>query len=275
MNTRRTRIGAALTGLGCFGLVAGVPSAAVAQSNSPVTYTAKLQPVPLNTPAGAASGTLTLVLTGDQAKITEHVQGLGATFNGAPFPHVQHIHGTAAAGQGFPGAGTGQHMCPTASNDANGDGVISTTEAVGDYGPIVTTLSRTGGTAPSDGLNTSIAPSGSSYTYQRTITLDQQTVSDIEHNNAVIVVHGLNPSNAPANALKEKSPLVSSLPLAGTAPALCGPLVASEMSVTPTGAPQTGGGSTAGTQDLGLLAAGGGLVLGGGGLLAFRRRRLV
>ena len=31
--------------------------------------------------------------SGDQATITEQVFGLAATFSGAPYPHVQHIHG--------------------------------------------------------------------------------------------------------------------------------------------------------------------------------------
>lgn len=43
-------------------------------------------------------------------------------------------------------------------------------------------------------------------------------------------------------ATTEKSALVPSLPLAATAHALCGSVTASQVSVTPAGAPQTGGG---------------------------------
>lgn len=254
-------IGAVLAGLGTVGLALGAADAAFAQTTAPTTYTADLQPVPLNTPSGAASGTLTLVLNGDQATITEHVDGLGATFDGAPFPHVQHIHGDAAG------------TCPTAAADTSGDGVISTPEGQASYGSVLTTLSTSGGTAPAQATDTAIAPSGASYRYSRTITLDPATLNSIGNGTAVIVVHGLNPANAPAASLKEKSPLVPSLPLAATAPALCGKLTASQMAAVPAGAPQTGGGSTAGVQDVGLLAAGGVLLVGGSGLLAYRRRK--
>ncbi len=260
MKTKRNVIGASMVGLGTLGLALGAPGMALAQGSGSTTYQANLQPVPLNTPPGAASGTLTLVLTGNQAKITENVQGLGATFDGAPFPHVQHIHGDA------------QGVCPTAAADTNHDGVISTVEGLPSYGKILTTLSVSGSTAPSAGTDVKIAPTGSSFSYSRTITLDQATLNSIKDNNAVIVVHGLNPANAPAASLKEKSPLVPSLPLAATAPALCGKLVVSQMTAMPSAAPQTGGGSTAGLQDGGLLGAGGALVLGGAGLLAYRRR---
>ncbi|MGH9102457.1 MAG: hypothetical protein ACRDYD_05670 [Acidimicrobiales bacterium] len=251
---------------GVLGLAAGVPAVlapgvASAQTSGSATYQATLSPVPLNTPAGAASGSLTLVLNGNQAQITEHVQGLGATFMNAPFPHVQHIHGNAMG------------TCPTASADTSGDGVINShTEAIKDYGPIVTTLSTSGDTSPAAGTNTKVAPSGASFSYSRTITLDQATLTNLQDGKAVVVVHGLNPSNAPAASLKEKSLLVPSLPLAATAPALCGTLVASQMSTMPSGAPQTGGGSTAGAQNLWLFGLGGGLILGAGGALAARRR---
>ncbi|HET9092142.1 MAG TPA: hypothetical protein VFN50_07020 [Acidimicrobiales bacterium] len=257
---RTNVIGGLLAGLGTAGLALGAPAVAGAQQTA-ATYTANLQPVPLNTPAGAASGNLTLVLKGNRATISESVQGLGATFDGKPFPHVQHIHGNGAG------------VCPTAAADTSHDGVISTPEGIPAYGSVLTTLSVKGGTTPAQATDTGIAPTGASFTYHRTITLDAATLASIEKGTAVVVVHGLNPANAPANALKEKSPLVPALPLAATAPALCGTLVASQMSTVPAGAPQTGGGSTAGLQDTGLLAAGGAMLLGGTGLLAYRRRR--
>ena len=261
MKDPKSKFAAAMLGLGVASLAAAAPAAAFAQTGTTTTYMANLQPVALNTPSGAASGTLTLQLNGDQATVTENVQGLGATFMGKPFPHVQHIHGGAMG------------VCPTASADSNHDGVISTPEAAGDYGQVLTTLSTSGGTTPASATDTSIAPSGASFQYSRTITLDQATLNAVQSNNAVIVVHGLNPSNAPAASLTEKSPLVPSLPLAATAPALCGKLVASQMTAVPSGAPQTGGGSTAGVQDLALFGVGGAALLGGGGLLALRRRQ--
>ncbi len=247
-------------GMTLLGLGAAMPPAAGAATSGATTYMATLKPVPLNGQT-TASGTLKLVLTGSKATITEHVTGLAATFTGKPFPHVQHIHGGAKG------------TCPGTTADTDHDGVISTVEGKASYGTILTTLSvAPGGTSAKTGTNTSIAPSGSTITYSRTITLDATTVNSIKDGNAVIVIHGLTPSTAPKAATTEKSPLVPTLPLAATAPALCGSLTASQMSAVPSGAPQTGGGSTAGVQNIALFGLGGALLVGGTSMFAFRRR---
>jgi hypothetical protein len=226
-----------------------------AQAGGATMYSATLSP--LNHASG--SGTLTLALNGSSAKVTEHWSGLASTFSGAPYPHVQHIHGGAMG------------TCPTASADKNGDGVVSTTEGAPSYGGIVTTLSVKGDTSPAAGTNIKIAPGGSSTDYSRTITLDSATVKAIKAGSAVIVVHGLDPTTLSKKAQGEKSDLVPSLPLAATSPALCGAL-----SAMPSGGPQTGTGSTAGPEDLGLFAAGGGLLaLAVGGIVVARRRSYV
>lgn len=258
MKTTKLLATAAIIGGVGLPLAAAVPASA--QSSGTQTYEATLSPVPLNG-QNSASGMLTLTLNGATATVHETVSGLAATFNGKPFPHVQHIHGGA------------QGTCPTAAADTNHDGVISTTEGGPSYGGILTTLSEApGGTTPADGTNINIAPSGSSFTYDRTITLDATTLQSIANNTAVIVVHGLDPATAPKAATTEKSELpgTTSLPLAATAPALCGKLVAAQMSTIPSGAAQTGAGGTAGTQDLDLLVAGG-AALALGGAFALRR----
>jgi hypothetical protein len=211
------------------------------------------------------SGTLMLQLNGSQATVTEHFSGLAATLptslGGGPYPHVQHIH-IGAKGQ-----------CPDMSADTNGDGVISTTEGGPFYGAIGTTLSKTGDTSPAAGVTLTVAPSGASADYQRTITLDSKTLDAIKAGTGVIVVHGLDPATAGKGSLA-KSDLVPKLPLAATSPALCGALKVSQMSGMPNGAAATGGGSTAGIQDEGLLAMGGALVAAGAaaGAVALRRR---
>jgi len=207
-----------------------------------------------------ASGTVTLDLNGSQATITEHVDGLAATFGGKPYPHVQHIHIGA------------QGVCPAASADKNADQVVSTTEGAPFYGPIGTTLSTSGDTSPKAGTTLTVAPSGASFDYSRTITLDAKTLASLTAGKAVIVVHGLDPATLSKKAQGEKSDLVPALPLAATSPALCGTLASSQMSTIPGGSAGTGGGSTAGTQDEALLLAGGGLLLAAGGALAVRRR---
>jgi hypothetical protein len=215
------------------------------------SYQATLNP--LNHASG--SGRLTLTLNGNQATVTESWSGLAATFNGAPYPHVQHIHNGGAG------------MCPTPSADKNGDGVVSTTEGGPAYGPIGATLSTKGDTSPAAGTNLKVAPAGGSTNYHRTITLTSGVVSQIKAGKAVFVVHGLDPATLSKKAQGEKSDLVPSLPLAATSPALCGVLTA-----MPTGSVATGTGSTAGVEDLGLLALGGGMLALGGGLLVARKR---
>jgi hypothetical protein len=117
-----------------------------------------------------------------------------------------------------------------------------------------------------------VAPSGASFTYSRTFTLDSKTMAALKGGTAVVVVHGLDPSTLSKKAQGEKSDLVPSLPLAATSPALCGAVTASQMSTVPGGAPQTGGGSTSGIEDESIALLGGGLLLAAGGAFAARRR---
>lgn len=233
-----------------------MPGAASAADGT--SYQAQLNA--LNHASG--SGSLMLTLNGSQASITEHFSGLAATFGGKPYPHVQHIH-IGAQGQ-----------CPTTSADKNNDGVISTTEGAPSYGAIGTTLSTSGDTSPAAGTTLTVAPSGASTDYQRTISLDSKTLASLKAGTAVIVVHGLDPATLSKTAQGEKSDLVPSLPLAATSPALCGTLVASQMGSIPGGSADTGGGSTAGLQHEGWLEFGAGLLLAGAaaGGLGLRRR---
>lgn len=216
-----------------------------------------------------ATGSVMISLTGDQATVTENVSGLAATFSGKPYPHVQHIHID------------GKGVCPTIAADTNKDGVISTTEGGPSYGKIGTTLSTSGDTSAGAALDLAVGGMGSSYTYQRTFTMNAETVAAVKAGNGVVVVHGLDPATLPAGAQKEKSDLVPSLPLAATSPALCGTLAVSQMAAMPGGAPGTGvktvaaSSTAASTPEGGLIASGGALVLLAGGALAMRRKKTV
>jgi hypothetical protein len=236
--------------------ILAVPGVASAADSS--SYQADLAAIN----GSGASGSFMLTLNGTSATITEKVSGLAASFNGQPYPHVQHIHGGA------------QGVCPDMSADTSKDGVISTTEGAPSYGGILTSLTTSGDYSPAAGTTLSTAPSGASYTYQRTVQLDSKTIEALKGGTAVIVVHGLDPATLPAAAQKEPSDLVPSLPLAATSPALCGKVVASQMSSMPSGAADTGGGSTAGLQHEGLIAGGAALVAAGAltGAMAARRR---
>jgi hypothetical protein len=225
------------------------------------TYQAQLQA--LN--GSGASGTVMIQVSGTQATVTEHATGLAATFNGNPYPHVQHIHGGAMG------------VCPGAAADTDGDTVISTTEGAPSYGGILTTLSTSGDTSPAAGTTLEVAPSGASFDYSRSFTLDQATMDSLKAGTAVIVVHGLDPAGLDPAVQNKPSDLVPSLPLAATSPALCGTLKASQMTSIPNGSAATGGGSTAGIEDGGVLALGGALTVAGAaaGAFALRRRRSV
>ncbi|MDO5745751.1 MAG: hypothetical protein Q4P23_14955 [Micrococcaceae bacterium] len=209
-----------------------------------------------------ASGTVMVNIKGDQATVTEKVSGLAKTFDGNPYPHVQHVHITADK----PGT------CPTPAADKNGDGVISTTEGMPAYGMIGTTLSTSGDTSGKAALDLKVGGMGDSFTYERTFTMNAKTIKAIKAGNGTVVVHGLDPATLSKEAAKAKSDLDPKLPLAATSPALCGTLTASQMDM-PNGNPETGGGSTAG-MDNGMIALGGGLVLvaAGAGVYMVRRR---
>ena len=243
--------------VGAVGLALALPASA-ASAASATSYQAKLSPVALSHVTG--SGDVMLQLNGNQATVTEHVTGLAAKFGAAAYPHVQHIH-IGAAG-----------ICPPASADKSGDGLVNTTEGGPSYGAIGTTLSTSGDVSPKAATTLTVAPSGGSFTYNRTFTLDAATMSSLTAGKAVVVVHGLDPATLSAKVQAEKSELVPSLPLAATSPALCGTLIASQMSNMPAGAPQTGGGSTSGVQDQLLLTVGGGLLLAAGSAFAVGRR---
>jgi hypothetical protein len=253
---RRTPLFAASAVALGIGILA-VPGIASAAGNS---YQAQLGAIN----GSGGSGTFMMTLNGSTATITEHVTGLAATFNGSPYPHVQHIH-IGAKG-----------VCPDTSADTSKDGVISTTEGAPFYGGIGTTLSTSGDTSPAAGTTLTVAPSGATFTYKRTFALDPATLASVKGGTAVIVVHGLDPAKTPQASQSEPSDLVPSLPLAATSPALCGSLKASQMSV-PNGSAATGGGSTAGLQHEGLIAGGAGLVIAGAaaGAVAMRRRSTV
>lgn len=276
-----------IVGAACATLSIGLVAPAFAASSTAGTsYQATLSPVALNTPAGAASGKLMLTIKGNQATISEQVSGLATklptdkatlealgvpvAFAGAPFPHVQHIHID------------GNATCPVASADTNKDGVISTVEGQPAYGKIGTTLSMKGATDGSTALDVTVAPGGGSYTYKRTFTINAATLTAIQKNKAVIVVHGLNPANAPKASLSTPNSLDLTLPGASkkvaviaTAPALCGTLTAMQMNGVPVGSADTGGGSMAASGvnqmelGLGALAL---LAAGGVALIGFRRR---
>ena len=240
-----------------LGMSAFAAAPAMASTNG-TTYEAQLHA--LNRSGGTGDAMVTL--KGNQVTVDANVSGLAMKFNGNAYPHVAHIHDM----------GSGE--CPAVSADKNGDGVVSTPEGAPAYGGIGATLTKSGDTSPKSALDLKRAfGMGGKFSYHRTFTLDAATLAQVKADNAVIVVHGLDPATLSKRAQKEdSSPLTKDLPLAATAPALCGPLHPTQMNGMPTGAAATGGGASSGLQDAGLFALGGGLALAGGVTMVTRRR---
>lgn len=217
---------------------------------------------PLNN--SGTSGDATVSVNGNEATVSMHVQGAAETFMDGPFPHAQHIHIGA------------QGVCPPPEADQNGDGAVNVAEGHDYYGMIASSLTTSGDTSPDSGLAVDRFPGGSSYTYERTIEIDDATKAAIENGTAVVVVHGVDPANLSEQAQNEMSELDPSLPLAATLPAACGPLMASQMDGgMPSGGADTG--VAQGTDNtaaiVGMSAGAAGLVALGGGALYLRRRR--
>ncbi|WP_028281037.1 CHRD domain-containing protein [Arthrobacter sp. H5] len=235
--------------------MAGAPAMADHANGS---YTAEFGQ--LSGTTGTAS--FTMDINDTEATVNLQVSGLAETFMDGPYPHVQHIHGGAAG------------ECPTADNDENGDGIVSTTDGAGSYGGILTTLSTSGDTSAAAGLDLTLGGQGGNYSVERTFEMNKETLDSLEAGTAVVVIHGLDPATVTATeeAFNAESDLDPALPLGATSPALCGVVTASQMGAMPEGGADTGVAQE--TNNLGMIALGGGLVLAAavGGTYVVRRR---
>ena len=218
---------------------------------------ANLRPVALN--GVDASGTAMVAVNGNRIDVTMAASGLLADQ-----PHAAHIHFGADA----------RNECPVASDDAEDDGTINTTDGAPAYGPIVVSLTKTGGTDPvKDALAVErfdTAPGGE-LSYERgSIKVPSKVAKAIADGLSVVVIHGVDHNDNGKYDGDTKSDLDPSLPTEATDPAICGVLSAS-----PAGGAATGDGGSAPDQNTGLIALGGGLLLvaAGSGAIAARRNR--
>jgi hypothetical protein len=97
------------------------------------------------------SGTAMTTVAGNTLEFTLAANGL------ADGPHAAHIHFGADA----------RHECPVASDDADGDTRLSTTEGGPAYGPIVVSLTRSGDTSAKSGLAVDRFAAGTEIQYMR------------------------------------------------------------------------------------------------------------
>jgi hypothetical protein len=198
-----------LVALGAVAVAVVLLASSSSSSTKPPT-TAALAQVPTNHVTG--SGTATVRLAGDVAKITVTTNGLDEN---EALVHPMHIH---AGGKG---------ECPPASaaRPQNGHLAISTIDGLLYYGDAVTALTTSGETSPSSILALKRFPSGGDIRYSRTITLSARVAAYIRRNNAVVVVHGTDYDRSGSySGVLERSELNKTLPATETAPALCGVL---------------------------------------------------
>lgn len=162
--------------------------------------------------------------------MTVEIEGSG--FTPGESPHAQHIHGVIG----------GENTCPTAAEDADGDGFVNTTEGAVRYGPILVSLTTEGGMAPdADALAVDrmpVADANGNLTYSRTFAVGADVADNIDALH--IVQHGVDFDGSGAYDGDRMSDLDPSLPAEATDPADCGELVA-----MPAGGVQTGGGALA------------------------------
>jgi hypothetical protein len=143
-------------------------------------FAATLTPIPHNTTADGGSnvtGNVSLKVDGTKVHVNIHVRGLTPDL-----PHAMHIHGIL----GDP------NVCPPATADTSGDGLISLEEGAPFYGPIDTSFTTSGDTSPSSGLALArfpVADDEGNLNYNRTFTIPQNVLDSL--GSLHVVVHGL------------------------------------------------------------------------------------
>jgi len=178
------------------------------------SYQAALNPVTANQVSG--NGASWISVTGNTAEIQIQVNGL---LDGAP--HAQTIRIDA------------QGSCPA---QAEPSGPISGTDGQPLHGAVGAALTTDGDSSPAAALALSQFPAAGSYTYSRTIDLDQQVVAALRNGTAVLLVQGVDLNGTGSyDAVPGASELDPTLPAEATDPALCGTFEPMQMAGVPAG----------------------------------------
>lgn len=160
--------------------VAAVTSAVAVAGSGKASFVATLNPIPHNTVADRGStvtGRASLKVDGTRVHVNIHVRGLTPDL-----PHALHIHGILGDA----------NVCPPASADTSGDGLVSLEEGAPFYGPIDTSFTTSGDTSPTSGLALErfpVADDDGNLNYNRTFTISQDVLDSL--GSLYIVVHGL------------------------------------------------------------------------------------
>jgi hypothetical protein len=126
--------------VGLMIVVAAAMSAVAFAGAAKTRFEAILNPIPHDMVADGGSnvtGRARLKVDGTQVHVNIHVRGLTPNL-----PHAMHIHGMLGDA----------NVCPPASADTNGDGLVSLEEGAPFYGPIDASFTKTGDTSPASGL---------------------------------------------------------------------------------------------------------------------------
>lgn len=229
----------------------------------------------LNGDDGSGSASIQVSEDGDTMTVEVDASGLDPLVlneDGDEAGHAMHIHGifTGELSDDPMDGSFSASSCPTASADADGDGVVSVAEGGEAYGGVQVSLTTEGGTsnAQEDVLGAALEgryPAGDSINYSRDIEIPSALKDEL--GKIHIVVHGtdIDGSGDVTDEEDRKSSLDDSLPIDASAPALCGTLAA-----TSAGAVDTGAGGTATDSNSALVLGLGGLALAGA--VALRRR---
>ena len=187
------------------------------------------------------SGDATLTATDDG--------GLRVVIHGRGFvpgiPHAQHIHGSTSGGH---------FMCPSAADDADGDGLLTNEEASGEYGNVFFALTTHGDTSPKSGLaldRMPVADKNGHLDYERTFAASELPKGLMKHLSQVHVVqHGIDVNHNGRYDMKgagvstfAQNLGVDGVPEEATDPASCGVVTGAKSAMSPHGGVETGGGS--------------------------------
>lgn len=215
----------------------------------------------LNSSGVTGSATVTAMDNGD---LHVWIEASGMTPNS---PHAQHLHGATD--------GTDFH-CPTMDADADGDGFLTTTEGVPDYGDVFISLTTEGDTTVDSALAVDrfpVADADGNLSYERTISAAELPEDTLENlRDLHVVQHGVDFDGNGKYDGDRMSDLDESLPAEATDPASCGMITGAGAGTHPDGGVDTGAGTTEGTESTGLMLFGGAAIAAAGGALLVQRR---
>ncbi len=200
-----------------FGLLVGLGAAPMVQAqDADAVYNATLAPLNSSVTGSDAEGSAVLTVSGDELTIQITVEGVPQDIE-----HWQHFHGFVDGGQ--------TSVCPTLSDDANGDAIIDLIETEPLAG---TTMVPFNDDPVSLNIPTDtypVADADGAYTYEQTVSLEaletafeaQFPGQHLDLDQRVIFIHGVPESTT----LPDTVASLGDIPAQVTIPIACGEIV--------------------------------------------------